>query len=192
VHRKATPIEALPWREVPEFYASLSDRTPAQLALRMLILTGVRSDAVRHMRPEQIAGDIWTIPKQHIKSRLHLARDFDVPLSAEALHLVEDAKPVMRNGFLFPNSKGGALDKMAMRNLMVERGSSARPHGFRSSFRTWLSEQTDCDRQVAEACIQHDTKSDVEAAYNRTDFLDKRRLYMNAWSDYVTSQVRQR
>lgn len=59
---KATNIPALHWSEVPEFYASLNEGTVTHLALRLLILTGVRSMPLRFIREEQIEGDIWTIP----------------------------------------------------------------------------------------------------------------------------------
>ncbi|GAW37472.1 hypothetical protein RA2_04555 [Roseovarius sp. A-2] len=45
----AKPSLALPWSDVPAFYASLSDGDPTQLALRLLILTGVRADSVNNM-----------------------------------------------------------------------------------------------------------------------------------------------
>ena len=55
---KPQNVPALPWREVPDFYASLDERTVTHLALRLLILTGVRSAPLRFLRLEQIDGEI--------------------------------------------------------------------------------------------------------------------------------------
>jgi len=58
---KATNIPAMPWRDVPSFYATLDDGTVTHLAFRLLILTGVRSSPLRFLRPdEQIQDDVWT------------------------------------------------------------------------------------------------------------------------------------
>jgi integrase len=179
-------IEAMPWEEVPEFYRSLSDLVPAVLALRMLILTGVRSDAVNHMRACDVHGDVWTVPAENVKGTKMHSRAFRVPLAPEARRVVDLSMAVERNGYLFPNSRGGPLNKMSMRNLMVARGLAARPHGFRSSLRTWLSEQTDCDNLVAETCLCHVAESQVARAYNRTDHLGKRRHYMQLWASHLT------
>jgi hypothetical protein len=66
---KGGNIPALPWAEVPAFYASLADPTITHLALRLLILTGVRSGPLRFMREDQIEGDVWTIPGEAQKGR---------------------------------------------------------------------------------------------------------------------------
>ena len=57
-------------------------------------------------------------------------------------------------------------------------------HGFRSSFRDWCAEQTSFSGEVAEAALAHAIPNKVEAAYRRTDFLEKRRKLMDAWGAY--------
>lgn len=187
----ATHIPAMSWQEVPGFYASLGE-TPVELALRLLILTGVRSGSLRNLRTDQIEGAQWVIPPEHLKGRKARTKPFTVPLSQEALNVFERARRYERDGHLFTNSRGGPIDKMAMRRLMVQRGLAARPHGFRSSLRTWLAEATDAPRDVAEAILAHETGSDVERAYRRTDFLEKRRVWMQQWSDFVTGKAQAR
>ena len=59
------------------------------------------------------------------------------------------------------------------------------PHGFRSSFRDWCGERG-VAREVAEACLAHQVKNEVEAAYARSDLLERRRQVMQLWADYVT------
>ncbi|AOX99698.1 hypothetical protein [Jeongeupia sp. USM3] len=65
-------------------------------------------------------------------------------------------------------------------------GRTATAHGFRSSFRDWCSEQG-YDRDLAERSLAHTVKNKVEAAYHRTDPLEKRRPLMQAWADYLAS-----
>lgn len=190
-NKPAKRIEAMKWQEVPAFYATLDVLDPSQLALRMLILTGVRSDSINNMRFEQIDGETWKIPPLFVKGRVTNTAGFRVPLCQEALHVIDLAKKVERNGYLFPNARGGSLDKMAMRNFLVNKQITARPHGFRSSLRTWLSEQTDCAHEVAEACIGHFKHDEVEYAYNRTDYLMKRSVYMRMWSNHVIGRSEQ-
>jgi hypothetical protein len=54
-------------------------------------------------------------------------------LSPEARRVIALAERVTCTDYLFPNSRGGPLGKMAMRNLRVDRGPEARPYGVRSA-----------------------------------------------------------
>ena len=179
-------IPALPWREVPDFYASLAEQTPTQLALRLLVLTGVRTGPLRQLRLDQIEGDVWTVPGEAMKGRRGATADFRVPLSTEALRVIDAASPFARNGFLFANSRGGVLSDMTMSAFMKRRGMEARPHGFRTSLRTWLAEATDAPHEVAEAMLAHTVDSGVVRAYRRSDFLEQRRVLAERWADHVT------
>jgi integrase len=57
-------------------------------------------------------------------------------------------------------------------------------HGFRSSFRDWAGDRSNFPRDVIEAALAHTIESKVEAAYRRSDALEKRRQLMDAWSRY--------
>lgn len=179
---------ALPWQEVPAFYASLSDGSLSHCALRLLILTAVRSGPLRHLRPEQIEGDVWTIPGERMKGARDRTPDFRVPLSPAVLGVIEEARPLARNGWVFPNVRDGVLSDATMSRLMERRGMVARPHGFRSSFRDWCAEAAaDVPREVAEAALSHVTGGAVERAYRRTDYLDARRALMERWAGFVAT-----
>ena len=69
---------------------------------------------------------------------------------------------------------------------MERRGMTERPHGFRSSLRTWLAEATDAPHEVAETVLGHIADSGVVRAYRRTDYLEQRRVLMERWADHVT------
>ncbi|MGB3555603.1 MAG: integrase, partial [Jannaschia sp.] len=67
---QVTSIPSMPWEDVPAFYASLKDPTITHLALRLLILTGLRSAPVRFARLDEIDGDIWTVHAENMKARV--------------------------------------------------------------------------------------------------------------------------
>jgi len=184
---KTQNTPAVPWRDVPAFYQSLDQGTITELALRLLILTAVRSYPLRFMRLDQIAGDVWTIPAEAMKGRRDATRDFKVPLSSEALAVIEQAKPFARDGFLFPGVKRGVISDATMSKYMDRRGMAERPHGFRSSFRDWTAEATNSPREVAETCLGHVSGGKVELAYRRTDFLEQRRVLMERWGQMITT-----
>lgn len=182
-------IPALDWQEVPTFYRTLvdDDGNVAALVLRLLVLTATRSAEARGLMLDEIDGNTWSIPAARTKGkRLHR-----VALSREALAVIDEAKPLARNGLLFASRAGGAgpvLDG-ALSRYMRDRGMLARPHGFRSSFRVWCAE-TGVPREIAEACLGHivDGSSAVERAYRRTDYLEQRLVLMNRWADHVTGR----
>lgn len=184
-------IPAMDWRDVPDFYASLEEPTLTHLALRLLILTGVRSGPLRNLRLDQIEGDVWTVPAEAMKGRKGATDDFRVPLSAEAQRVIDLARPHARNGYLFPNSQKGVISDMTLSRHMERRGLEARPHGFRTSLRTWLAEATDAPHEVAEAMLAHVVDGSVVRAYRRTDYLEQRAKLADRWADLVTGGVGQ-
>ncbi|MGJ8623993.1 MAG: tyrosine-type recombinase/integrase [Yoonia sp.] len=182
----AKNIPAMAWADVPDFYASLEEPTLTHLALRLLILTGVRSTPLRTLRLDQLEGDVWTVPAESMKGRKGATADYRVPLSQEAQRIIDLTRPHARNGFLFPNTRGGVISDMTLSRHMERRGLEARPHGFRSSLRDWLAEATDAPHEVAETMLGHVVDGSVVRAYRRTDFLEQRRVLAERWSEYVT------
>ena len=182
----AKNIPAMAWIDVPGFYASLEEPTLTHLALQLIILTGVRSGPLRKIRLEQIEGDIWTVPAEGMKGRKGATEAFRVPLSLEAQRVINLARPHARNGYLFPNTRGGVISDMTLSRHMERRGLEARPHGFRTALRTWLAEATDAPHEVAEAMLAHITDSGVVRAYRRTDYLEQRAKLGERWAEHVT------
>lgn len=178
-------IPAMPWREVPDFYSTLDEGTITHLALRLLILTGVRSRPLRFMRGDQVNGTIWTIAGEAMKGRKGKTPDFRVPLSSVAIEVLAKARPLARDGFLFPSAKKGVISDATMSRHMERAGLAARPHGFRSSLRDWMAETTDTPHEVAEMVLSHKVGGSVERAYRRTDFLEQRAILMERWGDFI-------
>ena len=76
---------------------------------------------------------------------------------------------------------------MAMPMILRRGKIDATVHGFRSSFRDWVSEETNHPPEVAEMALAHVIGSKVEAAYRRKDLLEKRRLLLNDWEIYCNT-----
>jgi integrase len=178
-------IPALDWHEVPAFYKSLNEGTVTQLALRLLILTGLRSKPIRFLHVDHIEGDIITVPAEFMKGPRGKRLEFRLPLSQEAQSVIEEARKFERDGYLFPSVRKGVISDATMSRFMERRGMNERPHGFRSSFRTWCAEATDTPREIAETALAHVSGGKVELAYRRTDYLEQRRMLMERWASHV-------
>ena len=69
---------------------------------------------------------------------------------------------------------------------MQRLGLEPRPHGFRTSFKTWCEEAAEARWEVSETVLSHTVGGKVERSYNRTDYLEPRRVLMERWADHVT------
>ena len=65
----------------------------------------------------------------------------------------------------------------------------ATAHGFRSTFRDWVSERTGFAGDLAEMQLAHAIESKTEAAYRRNDMLPRRRQLMDAWAQFCEGSV---
>lgn len=186
-NHKPKHIAAMRWQDVPKFYASLNEGTVTHLALRLLILTAVRSRPLRFMRYEYVEDDVWTIPAELMKGRRDATSEFRVPLVPQALALIERAQPFDRDGHVFPSVRKGVISDATLARYMERRQMIERPHGFRSSFRDWAAEEADAPYEVAEMCLGHAVGTGVERSYKRTDYLERRRSLMAEWACFATS-----
>jgi len=178
---------ALPHAEIGAFMAAL--RARGELGARVLeftILTAARTgEAVGATWDEiDLAAKIWKVPAARMKGK----REHRVPLSAPALAILQQAEKIRGQEFVFPSVTHRRLSDMAMLKVLERMG---RPdltvHGFRSTFRDWAAERTNFPREVVEMALAHRVGSDVELAYRRSDFLERRRRLMVAWAEYCAS-----
>ncbi|SDL57733.1 tyrosine-type recombinase/integrase [Aliiruegeria lutimaris] len=181
---KVTNIPAMPWADLPAFYAKLGE-TPTELAMRLLILTASRSRPVRMARVEQFEDGVWNIPAENMKN----SQSFRVPMSEEARRVVEAAVPLARDGFLFCAYRGKPISDAAMAKFLDRAGLEYRPHGFRSSFRDWAEEHGE-DWTLAEVSLAHSVGTKTQRSYQRSDLLEQRRLLMDRWAEWVTHTSR--
>jgi len=165
---------AIPWREIGAFMQRLREHSSMSArCLEFLILTACRSGEIRGARWDEIDLDhaVWTIPAERIKG----GREHRVPLSAPALAVLRKMAQLGTEGFVFPGLKAAsALSDVALAKAVdVAGGNGATVHGFRSTFRDWCAEATNCPRELAEAALAHVLKDKTEAAYQRGDQLEK-------------------
>ena len=182
----------MPWQDVPGFVRSMPEILNAgeivMLAIEFSILTACRSGEVRGAKWNEIDHDarLWTIPADRMKA----GKAHRVPLSGRCMatlsRMAELRRSRKNDGLIFEGTRTGRpLSDMTLTMPLRRAGIDATLHGFRSSFRDWCAEATDTPREIAEACLAHALRNKVEAAYARTDHLDRRRDVMNAWSTFV-------
>ncbi len=176
---------ALPWKDLPEFYAKISEsEATASLALRLTILTASRTSEVIHMTWDEVEGDLWTIPAERMKA----GREHQVPLCDEALGILAQMRGISEKWVFEGGKRGKPLSNMAMETVLRRGGFKEQGitvHGFRSTFRDWASEVAKAPREVAEAALAHNTMSKTEAAYARSTLLEQRRILMNRWGQFA-------
>jgi len=178
-------FEAMPWAQVPGFirgmHASPKGSETVKLALEFLILTAARPGEVRGALWSEIDGAVWRIPAERMKGN----RPHNVPLTPRAVAILERMAE-LRPGDAKLIWPGQTLKKpisdMTLKAAMKRMGLTADPHGFRSSFRDWVSEATSHPESLAEAALSHAKGDKTEAAYARSDMLDKRRALMEDWA----------
>jgi integrase len=188
-HRKIARVKhhaAMPYALLPEFMHDLRGREGiAARALEFTILTAARLGETLGARWDEIAGNLWTVPAERMKSR----REHRVPLSKCAVDLIQG---VPRTGpYVFPGERsGGRIPNNIPGKLLRRMGRVVTVHGFRSSFRDWAAEITAYPNHVVEMALAHTIPSGVEAAYRRGDLFEKRRALMQEWSDYCLGGCR--
>ena len=181
---------ALPYAQVPSFIAQLRAAEASEgsrLAFEFLILTAARTGEVLGARWDEISVTerLWTVPAIRMKAK----REHRVPLSDRSLAILARARELAAGSpFVFPGRSGEKpLSNMVLLMLLRRMELAITAHGFRSSFRDWAGECTSLPREVAEMALAHAVENRVEAAYARSDLLERRRDLMKRWSSFVSS-----
>ncbi len=177
---------ALPYSEINNFMNKLREREAlSALALRLISLTATRSGAVRGAKWSEfdLKNAIWTIPAERMKAR----KEHVIPLCNEALSIVLSLPHLAGSEYLFTGTRSGKpISDVVFKKLMERmKTTGITTHGFRSTFRDWAAEQTSFPREVIESALAHQLKDKTEAAYFRSNLLDKRRELMDKWGDYT-------
>ena len=94
-----------------------------------------------------------------------------------------------RSDLVFPGVRSGKpLSDMTLTKICRDMEIAAVPHGFCSSFRDWVAEETDFDGDIAEMALAHAIENKVEAVYRRGNLLEKRRLLIDSWGQYCVGK----
>ncbi|TPJ55950.1 site-specific integrase, partial [Mesorhizobium sp. B2-6-7] len=174
---------ALEYNEVPAAIKAL--RAAAGVSARAVeftCLTAARSGEVRGATFNEfdLEAGLWTVPPERMKA----GREHRVPLCDRAVEIVKAMKEIATTDTVFPIS-----DTAMVKALRKATGDDSTLHGLRSSFRDWCGDETTHPRDVAEAALAHTLKDKTEAAYRRSDALQKRRILMEDWADYCAQAI---
>lgn len=112
----------------------------------------------------------------------------DVPLSTEAMRLLERLPVSTDSPFVFPGLKSGQpINTNSMRLFLRKKipQLSVTVHGFRSTFRDWAEEQNRWGGRSIEACLAHTNTNKSESAYLRSDLVGQRRVILESWAQML-------
>lgn len=181
---KVAPVEhhkALPYKEMPAFISIIKEMDcVSSLALEFLILNANRTGEVLLALRDEIQDDIWIIPAKRMKAK----REHRVPLCQRSLEILTMAKKKDEDSIYLFSRNGKHLSNMALTELLRRMGEEFTVHGFRSTFRDWVAEETHHSPEVAEKALAHSIQNKVESAYRRGDLIEPRRRLMGDWESY--------
>ena len=175
--KKADRVEnfkAMEYATLPAFMAAIREVDAiSSKALQFLILTATRSNETINARWSEIdlENRVWSIPKTRMKkTRLH-----EIPLSEAAMDILKPLSELRINEFVFAGQKPNKPVSAAAMTKTLKRYSSEGEtiHGFRSSFRDWVGDETSFDREVVELALSHAVGDATEQAYRRKAALEK-------------------
>ncbi|WBW62434.1 integrase domain-containing protein [Klebsiella electrica] len=191
---KKQNMPALPPDELPRFMKALSNasiRLETRLLIEWQLLTWVRPGEAVRARWTDIDEEnkYWNIPSDFMKMK----RPHKVPLSKEAIRILESMKPISgHREWVFPSIKNPLthMHEQTANAALIRMGLGGElvAHGMRSIARTAAEEAGKFRTEVLEAALAHSKKDEVIAAYNRTEYLVERVELMQWWSDYLQIQ----
>lgn len=184
---KVVSMPALELRDVPALMKRIGIEQPLQsvLGCRLLALTWLRTNELRRMVWSDIDGDVLRIPKERMKRE----KDHLVPLSSQALALIEQLR-LRCNGsdYVFPSDRriDRPMSENAVLYLLHRMGYKGKMsgHGWRSVASTWANEGG-YDKDAIERQLAHSPGDKVRSAYNRAEYLPQRKVILQAWADWL-------
>ena len=175
---------AMNYKEVPALMEILQRNTSqSSLALQFTILNALRTSEGLFARKSEIDSGIFTIPANRMKGN----QEHQVPLSQPSLNLIARLPNLNLTTDLLFHNNGKRLSNMSMLMLLRRIEPNITVHGFRSSFRDWVAEETNHSPEVAEMALAHKIANKVEAAYRRGKLIERRRALMEDWASYCMS-----
>lgn len=185
---KTKHIAHLAARDIPAFLQAIEGvqgEYATKMAVQLLWLTLVRTVELRcaEWKEFDLEAGLWTVPAERMKMR----EPHVVPLSAQAVELLEALKPLTgRWQYVFPGRKDREqpLTHEAIRDVFNRAGYAGRftPHGVRSTFSTYFNE-AGVDHDLIELTLAHAERNKVRSAYNHAKKLEQRRQLMQQWAD---------
>jgi len=185
-------FSSLPYSRINTFYAELYEfKNLSAYAMRLLILTATRTKEVIEAKFDEfnLQKKIWIIPPEKMKTR----KEHKVPLSGEAIKIIEFMKRKHNHEYVFHNpATGNHISNGAMLIFLKKQFPHLKitVHGFRSTFRDWAEETGQYQHHAIEFCLAHQLPNKVEKAYLRSNLIELRTTIMNDWEKHLTTNKR--
>ncbi|AOR59541.1 tyrosine-type recombinase/integrase [Pectobacterium parmentieri] len=177
-------------KELPAFFTALSEYSGSALVVlsaHLLILTGLRNGELRGALWQEIDTEnaLWEIPTERMKMR----RPHLVPLSSQALSLIEQIREITGNyPLMFPgrNDSRKTMSEASINQVFKRIGYTGKvtSHGFRHTMSTILHEQG-YNTAWIETQLAHVDKNSIRGTYNHAQYLDGRREMLQWYADYM-------
>lgn len=188
IRKNVKPLKhfsSLPHDQLQAFLNQLSGmKGNGARALELTILCATRTSETLGAQWSELDldGRMWIIPKERMKGRV----EHHIPLSEKAVELLREQEKGRTTDYVFPGAKrADTMSNMAMSMVLRRMGfDDITVHGFRTTFRTWIEEERSYPTRVAETALAHKLKDKVEAAYNRTNLVEKRVGLMQDWASF--------
>jgi integrase len=159
-----------------------------QCAIKLAPLVFVRPSELRMAKWADI--DLNAGTWQYLVSKTKT--DHIVPLSTQALAILREIHPVSGHGQYVFQGGHSPLKPMsesainaALKRMGYDTQKDITGHGFRAMARTILHERLNIDPAIIEHQLAHRVPDTLGSAYNRTKFLEQRKLMMQSWADYL-------
>ncbi|HBW7943532.1 TPA: tyrosine-type recombinase/integrase, partial [Klebsiella pneumoniae] len=179
--------------ELPKLMRSLvmsNLSVPTRCLIEWQLLTLVRPSEASGARWAEIDlnAKLWTIPAERMKAK----REHIVPLSLQAIEILEIMKPISAHRkFIFPsrNDHNKPMNSQTANAALKRIGYAGKlvAHGLRSIASTAMNEEG-FNPDVIEAALSHNDKNEVRRAYNRSTYLEQRKQLAVWWGDFVSKK----
>ncbi|MEZ9925930.1 integrase domain-containing protein [Vibrio breoganii] len=188
---KPENMKSLPPSELPELMrtisrASLNRVTRCLIEFQLHTMTRP-SEAANALWDEiDFENKLWIIPAHKMKRR----REHIIPLSDCCIELLVFTKSLRRNSpcvFPSPLNNFKPLNSQTVNAALKRMGYQGKlvSHGFRSIASTALNDEG-FDFDLIESALAHVDPNQTRSAYNRAQYIERRRDMMNWWSAYIT------
>ena len=159
-----------------------------QCALKLSPLVFVRPSELRHAKWSDI--DLESGEWRYLVSKTKI--NHLVPLSVQAIEIFRAIEPLSGNGeYVFQGGHSAqrpmseAAINAALKRMGFDTKSEMTGHGFRAMARTVLHERLNFDPHIIEHQLAHTVPDNLGGAYNRTKFIEQRKIMMQKWADYL-------
>lgn len=160
----------------------------SQIALELMMLTFVRTGELIKAEWGEFDLDnaLWIIPAKRMK----MNNDHIVPLSKQAIALIEEIRTLHRNNhWVFP-SRTTSMNHMSNNTILMALrrmgyAGIMTGHGFRSLAMTTLMERLKYPHEIPDTQLAHGKGGSVRKAYDRAKYLEQRKTMMQDWADYI-------